>query len=221
MEQRPPKHSSKYSRQPGVVLLGRLPVLILWLQKVRLAWLSPCGSCQRSPSWALLEPREVRQPSAVLAHGWLQAAANHHSSTAKMPNIVLPFLRKSSHVEQGLQPWMLLSCPTGPHTGHEDLLGSYLMNWEVRDVGCWIWGPRGFGDFHTACQGLPGLIGVHPPLPALGMRKHRLVGAGSAPVPLKSQPGASEHLGYAGHSTSSHTSTSLVFSSCFQTGTDI
>lgn len=115
-----------------------------------------------------------------------------------------------------LEVWILLSCPAEPHTCCEDLPGSYLVNWEVRDVGCWIWGPRGFGDFHTACQGLPGLISVHPPLPALGMRKHRLVGAGSAPVPLKSQAGAPEHLGCAGHSTSSHrASTSLVF----QTGT--
>lgn len=94
-----------------------------------------------------------------------------------------------------LEVWILLSCPAEPHTCCEDLPGSYLVNWEVRDVGCWIWGPRGFGNFHTACQGLPGLISVHPPLPALGMRKHRLVGAGSAPVPLKSQAGAPEHLG--------------------------
>lgn len=54
--------------------------------------------------------------------------------------------------------------------GKVDPLGSYLVNREVRDVGCGVRAARGLGDLHAARQGLPGLVRVHPPAPALGQR---------------------------------------------------
>lgn len=41
VEQRLLKHSSKHASQPGVATLSPFPALMLWLQKVTVAWLSP------------------------------------------------------------------------------------------------------------------------------------------------------------------------------------